>query len=182
MVQVLGINGALRPGSTADRALRHVLGLLADGGAACATFDISGLPLLDGRPEAEYPASVSEWRGACRGADGLVVATPSYHGAMPGGLKNALDFIDTAEVGGKPFLVVAVAGGDAEPAAADVTRVLRHVGGVAGAPDVVVSRAAEAWGKGELPASPEAAEAVRRAAAAFLALCRLRAEGRLPGP
>lgn len=182
MVRILGINGAIRAGSTADRALQHVLGLLAADGAACETFDIGTLPLLDGRPADQLPPGVAAWREACRAADGFVVATPSYHGAMPGGLKNALDYLDAPEAGGKPFLVVAVAGGDAEPAATDVTRVLRHIGGVAGGPHVVVSRAGDAWGKGVDPASAQAAELARRGAAAFLALCRLRAEGRLPGP
>lgn len=178
---MLGINGAIRPGSTADRALQFVLRLLEAEGVETATFDIGSLPLLDGRAPEAYPAAVAAWRAACDAADGLVVAAPSYHGAMPGGLKNALDFIDAPEVGGKPFLVVAVAGGDAEPAATDLTRVLRHVGGVATGPDLVVSQASELWGKGVEPASSQVRAAAERAARAFAAVCRLGAEGVLPG-
>ncbi len=181
MVQVLGINGAIRAGSTADRALQFVLGVLAGEGIATATFDIGTLPLLDGRPPGDYPPAVGAWRAACRAADGLVIAVPSYHGAMPGGVKNALDFIDREEAGGKPFLVVAVAGGDAEPAATDVTRVLRHIGGVAAGPDLVVSRAGELWGKGVEPARSEVRAAAEQAARAFAVVCQLRTRGVLPG-
>ena len=182
MVRILGINGAIRPGSTADRALQFTLGRLASLGADCVTFDIGQLPLLDGRPEGQYPEAVGAWRAACREADGFVVAVPSYHGALPGGLKNALDFIDAPEAGGKPFLVVAIAGGDAEPGGTDVTRVLRHIGAVAGVPDVVVSRAADQWGTGAEPAHAELGAAIERATAALMALAGLRAEGRLPAP
>ncbi|GIW13341.1 MAG: FMN reductase [Tepidiforma sp.] len=182
MVKILGVNGAIRPGSTADRALQFTLARLAELGAECSTFDIGQLPLLDGRPPEQYPGAVAAWQAACREADGLVVAVPSYHGAMPGGLKNALDFVDAPEAGGKPFLVLAIAGGDAEPAGTDVTRVMRHIGGIAGGPEVAISRAGERWGKGAEPADDGVGELIRRAAAALLALARLRAEGKLPEP
>ncbi|WP_322795264.1 NADPH-dependent FMN reductase [Tepidiforma sp.] len=182
MVRILGVNGSLRAGSTADRALQYALGLLRAEGAACETFDIGGLTLLDGRPDDAYPPSVAAWREACRRADGFVIAVPSYHGAMPGGLKNALDFIDAPEAGGKPFAVIAIAGGSAEPGGTDVTRVMRHIGGLAVAPDVVVSRAAEHWGKGPEPADPDVAAAVERSMRALFRFCLLREAGSLPGP
>lgn len=179
MVRILGVNGAIRRGSTADRVLAFALRRLEAEGAHCSTFDIGQLPLLDGRPPEAYPPTVGEWQAACRAADGLVVAAPSYHGAIPGGLKNALDFIDAPEAAGKPFMVLAVAGGDAEPGGTDVTRVLRHIGGIAGVPDVVVSRAGERWGRGDAPEDPEVSAAMERAVAVLLRLVRLRAEGRL---
>jgi NAD(P)H-dependent FMN reductase len=182
MPLILGVNGAIRPGSTADRALQFALGLLRERGATCETFDIGTLPLLDGRPEEQYPASVEAWREACRAADGLVFTVPSYHGAIPGGLKNALDFIDRPEAGGRPFFVLAIAGGDAEPGGTDLTRVMRHIGAVAGVPDVVVSRAGEHWGRGNEPANAMVATAIERAIDRLLAMCRLRLAGVLPEP
>lgn len=180
MVRILGINGSLRAGSTADRALKYALGRLGEQGAEHGTFDIGGLPLLDGRPDGEYPPVVAAWREACRRADGFVIAVPSYHGAIPGGLKNALDFIDAPEAGGKPFAVVAIAGGSAEPGGTDVTRVMRHIGALAVVPDVVVSRAAEHWGKGPTPADPDVAAAVERSMDALFRFCLLRDAGGLP--
>lgn len=181
-VHILAINGSLRPGSSADRALRFAMTALEKGGAACESFDIGTLPLLDGRPEDQYPPVVGAWRAACAAADGFVITIPSYHGALPGGLKNALDFVDAPQVGGKPFALIGIAGGDAEPGVTDAARVLRHIGGIAAVPDVVISRSSEHWGPGEEPANESVAVAIRKVAADLLTLCRLRAEGQLPQP
>jgi NAD(P)H-dependent FMN reductase len=110
-----------------------------------------------------------------------VLAVPVYHGAMPGGLKNALDFIDAPHVGGKPIALIGIAGGDAEPGVTDTARVLRHIGAVGAVPDVVISRASEHWGPGETPANGEVAAAIERVATDLMALCALRADGKLPG-
>lgn len=181
-IRILGINGSIVAGSTGDRALQFALAALRALGAETATFDISSLPHLDRRPDDQYPATVAAWRSACADANGFVIAAPSYHGAPPGALKNALDFVDVAQVGGKPFALIGIAGGDAEPVVADLARVMRYIGGVAGVPDVVVSRSSERWGKGEEPADAKVAEAIRKAAEGLAALCTLAAEGKLPRP
>jgi NAD(P)H-dependent FMN reductase len=181
-IRILGINGSLRAGSSADRALRFTLKTLESRGAQCEVFEIGGLPALDGRPDDQYPASVGAWRAACTAADGFVFTVPSYHGAMPGGLKNALDFIDLPQAGGKPFALVGIAGGDAEPGVTDTARVMRHIGGVSAVMDVVISRAGEHWGPGPEPANDRVARAIEKVADDLAAVCALRAEGRLPQP
>jgi NAD(P)H-dependent FMN reductase len=181
-VRILGINGSIRAGSSADRALRYTLQALGSQGAQCETFEIGSLPVLDGRPDDQYPATVATFRAACEAADAFVFTVPSYHGAAPGGLKNALDFIDLPHAGGKPFAVIGIAGGDAEPGVTDVTRVMRHSGGIAGGPDVVISRASEHWGPGEEPANANVKLAIQKVAADLVALCNLRAEQKLPQP
>lgn len=182
MTRVLGINGSIRQGSSADRALQFTLRALEAAGAQCETFEIGSLPILDGRPDDQYPATVSTWRASCEAADAFVIAVPSYHGAAPGGLKNALDFIDLPHAGGKPFAVIGIAGGDAEPGVTDVVRVMRHIGGVAAVPDVVISRAGEHWGKGDEPTNKSVAFAIQKVAEDLLAIATLRAEGKLPQP
>jgi NAD(P)H-dependent FMN reductase len=181
-IRILGINGSVRSGSTADRALRFVLGALERRGAQCETFEISVLPALDGRPDDQYPPAVAAWRAACTAADGFVLTVPSYHGAIPGALKNALDFIDAPQAGGKPFALVGLAGGDAEPGVTDTARVLRHIGAVAAVPDVVISRASEHWGPGPEPANEHVRRAVEKVAQDLVALCQLRQAGNLPQP
>ncbi|MCZ2109766.1 MAG: NAD(P)H-dependent oxidoreductase [Dehalococcoidia bacterium] len=181
-VRILGINGSIRPGSSAGRALRYIFNTLEAEGAHCETFEIGSLPILDGRPDDQYPPTVATFRAACDAADAFIFTVPSYHGAMPGGLKNALDFIDLPHAGGKPFAVIGIAGGDAEPAVTDVTRVMRHIGGVAALPDVVISRASEHWGPGEEPANANVKAALEKVAADLVALCNLRADGKLPQP
>ena len=181
-VRVLGINGSIRSGSSADRALQFALKALTAGEAQCETFEIGALPALDGRPDDQYPAAVGAWQAACGAADAFLICTPSYHGMIPGALKNALDFIDGPQAGGKPFAVIGIANGDAEPGVTDVTRVMRHIGGIAGVPDVVISRAAQHWGKGEEPENKAVAIAIAKVAEDLLSLCELRAQGKLPQP
>jgi NAD(P)H-dependent FMN reductase len=181
-IRILGINGGLRPRSSADRALQFALKALEAHGAHCEAFEIASLPPLDGRADDQYPAAVGAWRAACDAADGFVFTVPSYHGAIPGGLKNALDFIDVPQAGGKPFAIIGIAGGDAEPGVIDTARVMRHIGGVAGVMDVVISRAGEHWGPGEQPANKSVAFAIAKVAEDLAALCALRADGKLPQP
>ena len=182
MARILGINGSIRPRSSADRALNYIFKALEAAGAQCESFEIGSLPLLDGRPDEQYPAAVSAFRAACIAADAFVIAVPSYHGAMPGGLKNALDFIDLPHAGGKPFALIGIAGGDAEPGVTDVSRVMRHIGAVAAVPDVVISRASEHWGPGEEPANANVKIAIAKVAEDLLVMAALRSEGRLPQP
>lgn len=182
MTRILGLNGSIRPRSSADRALSFAFRALEGGGAQCEAFEIGSLPLLDGRPDDQYPAAVSAFRAACSAADGFVIAVPSFHGAMPGGLKNALDFIDVPHAGGKPFALIGIAGGDAEPGVTDVARVMRHIGGIAGVPDVVISRASEHWGPGDEPANASVKIAIAKVAEDLLSMVKLRAAGKLPQP
>lgn len=180
--RILGVNGSLRAASTADRVLRFVVRALEGHGAQCETFEIGALPLLDGRPDDEYPAAVAAWRAAAHAADGFVLTVPSFHGAIPGGLKNALDYLDLPQVAGKPFAVIGVAGGDAEPGVTDTARVLRHIGGIAAVADIVISRSGEHWGRSDAPANKSVAIAVDRVAGDLVAVCNLRVEGKLPVP
>lgn len=180
--RILGINGSLRPQSSADRALRFALSALETRGAHCEAFEIAALPLLDGRSEDQYPATVAAWRAACEAADAFLIAVPSFHGGAPGGLKNALDFIDLPQAGGKPFALIGIAGGDAEPGVTDTARVLRHIGAIAAVPDVVISRSAQHWGPGEQPANAAVKIAIDKVAQDLLAVCSLARQGLLPAP
>jgi NAD(P)H-dependent FMN reductase len=182
VTRILGINGSVRARSSADRALRFTLRVLESAGAQCEVFEIGSLPLLDGRPEEQYPAAVGAFRAACEAADAFVITVPSVHGGMPGGLKNALDFIDVPHAGGKPFALIGIAGGDAEPGVTDVAKVMRHIGGIAAVPDVVISRASEHWGPGDDPANASVKISIAKVAEDLLAMAELRAAGKLPQP
>ena len=172
----------MRPRSSADRALQFAFKVLESGGAQCEGFEIGSLPLMDGRPEDQYPAAVGAFRAACSAADAFLITVPSYHGAIPGGLKNALDFIDLPHAGGKPFALIGIAGGDAEPGVTDTARVMRHIGGIAAVPDVVISRASEHWGSGDQPANASVKIAIAKVAEDLVAMAELRAAGELPPP
>jgi hypothetical protein len=59
---------------------------------------------------------------------------------------------------------------------------MRHIGGVAAVPDVVISRASEHWGPGEQPANASVKIAIAKVAEDLLAVAELWAAGKLPQP
>ena len=92
---VVGLGGTLRAGSSTERALRYCLDAVERQGGRTKFYagpDID-LPMyaphnLDRTPKA------AELVGALRDADAVIVASPGYHGAVSGLVKNALDYIE----------------------------------------------------------------------------------------
>lgn len=92
---IVGIAGALRPGSTSERALEVTLQRARDLGCETEAFAAARLPATIFDPgQAAMPAAAAELVAALRRADGIVLATPSYHGSMSGLLKNTLDYVE----------------------------------------------------------------------------------------
>jgi len=94
--RVLCLPGSLRRDSWNRRLLR------AAAAQAPATLQLdvydalSAVPLFDEdleRRDPLGPAGVQALRAALAAADGLLIATPEYNHAMPGVLKNALDWL-----------------------------------------------------------------------------------------
>ena len=95
-VRVVGICGSLRPDSFTRMALAEALEGAAERGAATQLIDLREyqLPFVtttDG-PEQQLPG-VIQLRAEARSADGIILATPEYHGTFSGVLKNALDLM-----------------------------------------------------------------------------------------
>ncbi len=69
--------------------------------------DLGNLPIFNPDcDEAPLPPTVSEWRAEVRAADGLIIACPGYAHGIPGGLKNALDWlVSGSEAPGKPVVL-----------------------------------------------------------------------------
>jgi len=93
---IVGIGGTTRPTSSTDRALRIALKAAEDAGAGTLIFDG---PFLSRLPHyvPEHPERNEEQRQlveAVRKADGLIVASPGYHGGVSGLVKNALDLLE----------------------------------------------------------------------------------------
>ena len=92
---IVGIGGTTRPGSTSERALRYVLARARELGADTEVLTGPQLVLPIYVPEAAgRDAAVGELVAALRRANGLVVASPGYHGSMSGLIKNALDYAE----------------------------------------------------------------------------------------
>lgn len=101
---IVGIGGTMRAGSTSEKALAVTLRMAAQNGAR--TLMLAGpsldLPAYDpGVPERSDNAR--RLIEALRAADGVIVASPSYHGSISGLLKNALDYTEDLRADERPY-------------------------------------------------------------------------------
>ncbi len=93
---VVGIGGTTRTGSTGERALHVALDAAEEAGARTLLFSgafLAKMPIYSpGAPE--RTAEQCELVEAVRCADGLILASPGYHGGISGLVKNALDLLE----------------------------------------------------------------------------------------
>lgn len=92
---IVGVGGTLRQGSTSQRALRIALDFVEQHGAA--TRILAGPAINLGPYDPADPhrsAEATTLVEALRAADGVIIASPSYHGSVSGMLKNALDYAE----------------------------------------------------------------------------------------
>ena len=108
MPQFLAVSGSLRAAST-NTALLRALACNAPAGCEVALYDgIARLPIFNPDDEGgRTPAEAGRWIEAVTTADGLVVSCPEYAHGVPGGLKNALDWLVSRDAAvGKPAMLV----------------------------------------------------------------------------
>jgi FMN reductase len=103
---IVGIGGTVRTPSSSERALS--LALAAAEAAGARTRMIGGellarLPIYNPNDAAE-PLERTALVQAVREADGVIVATPGYHGSLSGLLKNALDSLEPLRDDARPYL------------------------------------------------------------------------------
>ena len=93
---IVGIGGAANAGSSTERALMLALASAEKAGARTEMFGGEALAKLPHymtpgfRESLEGKALVS----AVRSADGLIIASPGYHGSISGLVKNAIDYVE----------------------------------------------------------------------------------------
>lgn len=94
LLNLLAISGSLRAAST-NSALVAALALNAPEGCRVTVYDGLGrLPIFNPDDEGERtPRDASDLIDAVTGADGIIVSCPEYAHGVPGGLKNALDWL-----------------------------------------------------------------------------------------
>ncbi len=139
-VTVLLVSGSLRAESTNSAVLRTAAALVPEGVEAVIYHGLGDLPHFNPDDDAEgHPVhtAVAAMRSAVASADALLICTPEYAGALPGALKNLLEWtIGDAGTHKKPVAWINAAGPAAPSGAADAHASLRKVFGYAGA-DVV---------------------------------------------
>lgn len=131
---VAGICGSLRPESYTLRALSLALQGARSRGATTELIDLRNyqLEFCDGSGNTENPSpDLLRLRSIIREAQGIIWATPEYHGSFSGVLKNALDLMSFDEFSGKMIGLVGVAGGAV--GATNALNALRTVGRTLGA-------------------------------------------------
>ena len=95
-LRVVGIGGTTRADSSSEKALKVSLRTAEEAGAQTQFFGasyLSALPHYDPTSQARS-LEAQELISAARGADGLIIASPGYHGSISGLLKNALDYME----------------------------------------------------------------------------------------
>ena len=115
-LDVLVICGSLRKGSYNAALARMLPGLAPAGLALRSAPSFADIPLynFDIRAANGFPASVTAWADAIRAADGLIIVSPEYNWSIPGGLKNAIDWVSRMKdqpFKDKPVALQSAAGG-----------------------------------------------------------------------
>jgi chromate reductase len=115
-LDVLVICGSLRKGSY-NAALARTLPSLAPTGLKlrpAPSFETFPIYNFDLQQSSGFPAAVNAWADAIRSADALIVVSPEYNWSIPGGLKNAIDWVSRMKeqpFKDKPVALQSCAGG-----------------------------------------------------------------------
>ena len=114
-MQILGIAGSLRVDSHNGALLRAAAEELPAGAELVIWDGMRDIPVYDQDAEGYPPFAVRALRAAIEEADAVLVSTPEYNHSIPGGLKNALDWVSRPRVDspfeGKPAAVVGASTG-----------------------------------------------------------------------
>lgn len=147
---ILGISGSLRASSFNSLVIRRAAALAPDGVEFDLYDDIGAIPHFSQDLEGDAtPAIVDEFRNRIAEADAIFVATPEYNGAIPGVLKNALDWASRpagqSVLADKPAAVVGASPGGrgAVRGQADARKVLTAIGAEVVEQELPIARAHE---------------------------------------
>jgi chromate reductase, NAD(P)H dehydrogenase (quinone) len=174
MANVVAICGSLRKGSFNRQLMNASIGLAPEGmtikeGPSFASFPIYN---FDDQQATGVPASVEALSAAIKAADGVLVVSAEYNWSIPGGLKNAIDWLSrTKEVSikDKPVCIQSAA-----PGLLGGSRMQYHLrmafqaidAQLFGKPEVIVNMAASKFADGKLT-DQGATDLIKQQLAAF---------------
>lgn len=116
MANVISICGSLRKASY-NAALARALPSLAPAGMIIAPAPLwEKFPIYnaDNQNSSGFPADVIAWADAIRAADAVIIVSPEYNWSIPGGLKNAIDWVSRLKdipFANKPIALQSCSGG-----------------------------------------------------------------------
>jgi FMN reductase len=113
-IRITGVCGSLSENGATKKALEIALKGAAEYDVESELLELRDLDLVfyGSVPPEEYPPDVLKLRKAIRDSQGIILATPEYHGSMTGALKNMLDLMSIEDFETKIVGLVGVAGGN----------------------------------------------------------------------
>jgi chromate reductase len=116
MANVVAICGSLRKGSFNRQLMNASIGLAPAGMTIKEAPSFANIPLynFDDQQSTGFPKDADALHEAVRAADAVLVVSPEYNWSIPGGLKNAIDWLSRyKEVSfkDKPVAIQSAAGG-----------------------------------------------------------------------
>ena len=129
---IVAVGGTLRPNSSTERAMRHVLAAAQRAGARTKLISGASLQLPLYQPDnPERSDAARDLVAELALADGIVLGSPGYHGSISGLIKNALDYAEDLRGDVRPYFsgravgCIATAGG--WPGAVNTLGALRDI-------------------------------------------------------
>ena len=116
MANVITICGSLRKGSYNRMVLNLLPGWAPAGMTITEAPPFTEFPLYnaDIQNSTGFPAPVQKLAETVRAADGVIFVSPEYNFSIPGGLKNAIDWVSRVPnqpFVGKPIALISATGG-----------------------------------------------------------------------
>lgn len=129
---IVAVGGTLRPGSSTEKAMQHVLNAADRAGARTRLISGPSLQLPIYEPDnPERTDAARDLVAQLALADGIILGSPGYHGSISGLIKNALDYAEDLRGDRRPYFsgravgCIATAGG--WPGAVNTLGALRDI-------------------------------------------------------
>ena len=112
-IRITGVCGSLSADGATKKALAIALKGAAEYNAETTLLELRDFDLVfyGSVPQDEYPPDVLQLRQALKDSQGIILATPEYHGSLTGALKNMLDLMSIEDFETKIVGLVGIAGG-----------------------------------------------------------------------
>ncbi|MEW7009672.1 NADPH-dependent FMN reductase [Lentilitoribacter sp. EG35] len=107
-MKILAISGSARRKSTNLALLIQIKSIVPEGVSMNISHEIDSLPIFSpDKEEQQTPKNVTDFIDNVSNSDGIIIASPEYVRAIPGGLKNAIDWLVSREaIIAKPIILV----------------------------------------------------------------------------
>lgn len=102
---IVGLGGTVRPESTSETVLAKALAMAEASGARTELFGgafLAALPVFNPEQREARPG-LERLLAAVSAADGVIIASPGYHGSISGLVKNGLDSLEGLSGDARPY-------------------------------------------------------------------------------